>query len=263
MKEMMLIYWKPILEIVILWFAFYRLSLFIKGTTAFNVILGVFAVIFMFYITSLLNLHTINWILTKLSAISVVAFLVIFQPELRRGLTRLGQAPLWGLFKREEVIIDEIVNACFTMSDKRLGGIVAIKREIGFKAYIESGVKLDSQLSADLIVSLFTPPAPLHDGAIVVEGDRIIAAACLFPLTQNPYLSKSLGTRHRAAIGLTEETDAVCIIISEETGKVSIAIRGRLTKNMNSDALRKLLHNLYKRPSQAKKGAFRLIKEPS
>ncbi len=238
--------YKPILEVVILWYVLYMLLIFIKGTRAFQVLRGVIIIILVFFITQKLGLTVINWILTKLFAISVIAFVIIFQPELRRGLARIGQNPILGTFIKEERIIEDIVRALMALSKRKVGALIAIEREIGLKPYIESGVNLDANVTTETIISIFTPRTPLHDGGVVIEGGRIAAAGCLFPLTQNITLSKSLGTRHRAAIGLSEETDAVILVVSEETGMISAAMDGRLTKELDRESITSILRNLYR-----------------
>lgn len=239
-------YYKPILEIILLWYVLYILFMFLKGSRAFQVFRGIVILIVVFFITQTLGLTVINWILTKLFTISVIAFIIIFQPELRRGLARIGRNPVFGTFIKEEKIIDEIVRATVTLSRKKIGGLIAIEREIGLKPYIESGVSVDSNVTSEMIISTFMPTSPLHDGGIVIEGGRIAAAGCLFPLSQNINISKKLGTRHRAAIGLSEETDAVILVISEETGIISAAMDGRLTRELDRESITSILRNLYR-----------------
>jgi len=239
-------YFVPITEILILWYVLYILLIFIKGTRAFQVLRGIIILVLIFFITRLLDLTVINWILTKLFAISVIAFVVIFQPELRRGLARIGQNPILSAFIKEEKIIEEIVRALITLSRRKIGVLIAIEREIGLKPYIESGVTLDANVKTEVIVSTFMPTSPLHDGGVVVEGSRLAAAGCLFPLSQNVQISKKLGTRHRAAIGLSEETDAVILVVSEETGTISAAMDGRLTRDLDRESITSILRNLYR-----------------
>ncbi len=248
MSTYILTLWKPIVEIAILWFIFYVLLLFFKGTRAVQVLKGIVILVIAFFVFQKLQLDTLNWVLTKLFAISVVAFLIIFQPELRRGLARIGQSPLFQIFLKEEGVIGEIAQAAIILSKKKIGGLIALEREVGLRLYIESGVRLDSKVSGELIATIFMPNTPLHDGGIIIEGGRIVAAGCLFPLSQEPHISKTLGTRHRAAIGLTEETDAVVIVISEETGMVSIAMGGKLTRDLDRESLIKVMNNVYKKP---------------
>lgn len=258
MAEHWLNLWKPGIEMLFLWFIIYLLLVFIRGTRTVQVIKGIIILLLIFFITRWLNLTSINWILTKLLAISVIAFLIIFQPELRRGLARLGQ---FGFTLGEEEIVDDIVKSAIFLSNRRIGGIIALEREIGLRPYVESGIAIDSQVTSELINTIFTPETPLHDGGIIIKGERIVAAGCLFPLTQNPNISKLLGTRHRAGIGLTEETDAVCVVVSEETGAISIAANGKLHKDLNRETFPKTLEHIIKPKGQKKSyhGPFRIF----
>lgn len=241
--------WQPlfaVLEIVILWYVSYMLLVFIKGTRTVQVLKGLFILIVVFVLSQLLQLTVINWILTRIFAIAVIAFLIIFQPELRRGLARLGQSPFFGVFSREHrKIIDEIIKAALALSGKKVGALIALEREMGLKTYIESGVTLSARVSNELLNTIFMPNTMLHDGGVIVRGGRIQAAGCLFPLTENPRISKTLGTRHRAALGLSEETDALVIVVSEETGTISLAMGGRLIRQLNEETLRKYLEKHY------------------
>ena len=243
---------KFIIEIAILGFVFYMLLLFIKGTRAVQVLKGIIIIIIIFLITKELQLETINWILTKLFTISIIAFLVIFQPELRRGLAQIGQ---FGMFSRQQQTLDEIVKAALILSKKKTGALIAVEREIGLRPYIESGIRMDSLVSSELLDTIFAPNTPLHDGGAVVQGAVIAAAGCLFPLTQNPHVASSVGTRHRAAMGLSEETDAVILIVSEETGAISISVNGRMTRNLDEKELGRVLTNIF-RPKKSKKSIF-------
>jgi diadenylate cyclase len=243
---------KFIIEIAILWFVFYMLLLFIKGTRAVQVLKGIIIIVVVFLITKELQLQTINWILARLFTISIVAFLIIFQPELRRGLARIGQ---FGIFSGQQETLDEITKAATILSKKKVGALISIEREIGLKAYIESGIKLDSRVTSELLHTVFTPNTPLHDGGIIIQGSIIAAAGCLFPLTQNPHVSSALGTRHRAAIGLSEETDAVVIVVSEETGDISIALNGKLSKHNDEKEFGRALANIFK-PKKQRKSIF-------
>lgn len=256
-------FWRLLLEIIVLWYVIYHLLVFIKGTPAVQVLRGLIFLIILFFISLFiaqkLGLTIINWIFPRLFAVFLVSFLIIFQPELRRGLAQLGQGPILGLFLREERIIDEISEAVFMLAKKKIGAIIALEREIGLKPYIESGVSLDSKVNSELINTIFMPHTPLHDGGIIIQNGRIVAAGCLFPLTQNPRISKSLGTRHRAAVGLTDETDALVIVVSEETGLVSLAREGKLTRDVDKESLIKTLNNVFgqsRRPSFPLKNIF-------
>jgi len=244
---------KFLVEVGILWAIFYFILIFARETRGVQVLRGIVFLILFFAITQRLGLDTINWIFTKLFAIYVVAFLVIFQPELRRGLANIGQQRFAGFFFKESGVIKEIVDAAILLANRKIGGLIAIEREARLNQYVESGVELDAKTTTELLVTIFTPATPLHDGGVIISGDRIIGAGCLFPLTQNPKVSKTMGTRHRAGIGLSEETDAVVIIISEETGSISIALDGNLNYNIDKQNLAKEIVNIF-RPDKKKRG---------
>ena len=245
---------KILVEIGILWFVFYVILTFARGTRGVQVMKGIVLVVLFFIVTQKLGLDTISWIFTKLFAISVIAFLIIFQPELRRGLASIGQRGWSGIFFRESEIIKEVVRATLSLSKRKIGALIAIERETRLRHYMESGIEIDAKLTTELLITIFMPNTPLHDGAIIIAANRVIGAGCLFPLTQNPKISKTLGTRHRAAIGLSEETDAIVIVISEETGSISVATGGKLMHTPDGASLEKLLTNLYSPPEKKKKG---------
>lgn len=232
---------KIALEIAIFWWVIYAILLFIKGTRAAQLLKGLIIIVLLFFLAQKLGLTAVSWILTKILALSVIGFLIIFQPEIRRGLARIGQ---FGIFTAKEQVVDEIVKASIWLSERRIGAIIAIEREVGLGSYIESGVHLDSKVNSDLLTTIFMPATPLHDGGVIIQLDRVVAAACLFPLAQESHLARQLGTRHRAAIGLTEETDAVVVVVSEETGAISIVVGGKLTRDLSKESLTKVLTNL-------------------
>ncbi|MFQ5952499.1 MAG: diadenylate cyclase CdaA [Candidatus Omnitrophota bacterium] len=240
--ESFLGYLEIIPEILILWALYYMVFLFIKGTGAEQVLKGIIIISLIVLLTKGLNLVIINWLLTRFLAISVIAFLIIFQPELRRGLARIGRL---GIFSKEKDTIDEIAKAAVVLSKKKIGSLIAIEREVGLRRYVESGVSIDGRVTSELINTIFSPKTALHDGGIIIAEQRVEAAACLFPLAQNPSIPKTMGTRHRAAIGLTEETDAVVIVISEETGDISIAHDGKLTRDVDPKNMAKVLERMY------------------
>lgn len=254
--EVLFAMWRPLLEILFIWGLLYSLFQFFQGTRAIQVLMGLIILAVVFNIAELLELHTVNWVLTKLFAVGVVAFLIIFQPELRRALARIGQNTFLGGFLRKGGTVDELVQACEHLSRNRVGALIAIERDVGLKNYIESGMILDSKVSAELLITLFTPNTPTHDGGVIIEGQRIASCGSLFPLSQNMELARSLGTRHRAAIGLTEETDAVCVVVSEETGALSVSVYGKLTRDLDGEGLKRTLMTLFK-PAEDK----RTIKE--
>ncbi len=242
-RSFFVVYWsvlKPMIEIVILWFVFFRIMIFFEGTRAGQVWKGIFILVLAFFLAQKLGLNTLDWILTKLFAISIIGIIVIFQPELRFGLARLGTPHLFNAALKEEEIdelIRQISQAFVYLSAKKIGGLIAIEREDRLKSYVNSGVELNARVSSETLETIFTPASPLHDGGVVIQGNNLAAASCLFPLAQNPYLSHALGTRHRAALGLSEETDAVVLVVSEQTGIMSLAIGGRLTQGLTREEL--------------------------
>lgn len=247
---------KIILEIAVLWFAYYQILVFFEGTRAFQVFRGLAYLLLAFLISEILGFTTINWLLTRFFAISVIAFMIIFQQELRQGLAHLGQRHLFSLGIEESVlmeVIEELASAAFKLSKKKIGGLIAIERETKLKPYIESGIALNAKISSELIQSIFTPQSPLHDGGIILRNDEIVAASCLFPLSDNPNFSKIIGTRHRAALGITEQTDTIVIIISEETGEISVASDGRFIPIVNHERLVKILKDILSVESDNKK----------
>lgn len=247
---------KPILEILILWLVFYRILIFFEGTRAFQVLKGITILLIAFLVSQILGLDTLNWLLTKVFGISIIAFLIIFQQELRYGLARLGQQHLFNITLEESEmleVIEEITNAVYRLSKQKTGCLIAIERETKLKTYIESGVPIDAKVTSELIQSVFTSQSPIHDGGLICRGDRIIAAACLFPLSDNPNFSKIIGTRHRAALGITEQTDAVVVMVSEETTEISVATDGRFIPVVNRERIINILKNLMVAPKKNKK----------
>lgn len=255
--------WNAALDIFIVAFLIYQLLVFIKGTRAVQMALGLAFVILFFYFSRWVRLEAVTWMLTNVLPYFVFAIIVIFQHEIRRALARFGQAPLLAGFSsiNRNELYDEIVLAVTTLASQQTGALIVIERDIGLKTYIESGIALDAALSYDLLVTIFNPSVPLHDGAVIVQSGRIAAAACFLPLTVKPRLSKELGTRHRAAIGVTEETDAVAIIVSEETAAISFAHDGEMERRLDPEGLRQRLRDAFERKSAA--AAPRALPEPA
>lgn len=238
-------FWRPMLEIGFLWFGIYLLLRLIQGTWAVQALMGVFVFALIFQLARLLGLQTITWVFTKLFAFGAIALVILFHPELRRALARIGQTTAWRRFLQRGGLYDEVISVCGVMSKIRTGALIAIERDVGLKSYIETGTLIDANISEELIRSIFHRESTLHDGAVVIQGAKVVAAGCLLPLSQNPSLARNLGTRHRAGIGLSEETDAVCIIISEETGRVSVSVYGKLTEGLDEEGLRRVLRSLF------------------
>ena len=231
-------------DVLVLAYLIYQLVLLIKGTRAVQMMTGVVFIISAYFIAGILKLTTVQQFLGYLLYWIPFAMIVIFQNTIRRALSRFGRNPFFRLTSRpqSEALINELVLAATSLASRRVGGLIVIEREQGLRNYIETGIAIDALLSYDLILSIFSPRSPLHDGAIVIQEGRIRAAACFLPLTSHPTLSKEFGTRHRAAIGISEETDAVAIVISEERGTVAIAFEGRIIEDVDALHLRDLLN---------------------
>lgn len=241
-----------ILDIVLVAILIYQFLSLIRGTRAAPMLMGVAALALAFYLARLGDLRTLNWLLSTLLPYVVFAMIVVFQSEIRHALANLGSRI--SLMRGANSVVDvydDIVLAANLFSQNQTGALIVIEREIGLRTYIESGVALDARLSYDLLATIFRPSAPLHDGAVIVQRDRIAAAACFLPLSMNPVLSTQLGTRHRAAIGITEETDAVAVIISEETGTISMAVAGSIERDLTVERLRERLGHLLRRYAPA------------
>lgn len=240
-----------VLEMLVLAALFYYIILFFRGTRGAQVLLGfVTTVVAMLVLTRMFNLDTLNWLLQRLSVYLVIAFVVIFQPEIRRALAELGKQRVFATSLKERGMLDEIVRAVSSLAADKIGALVAIEREIGTRAVQETGTRLDSLVSAELLSTIFFPHTPLHDGGVIIAGDRIYAAACVFPLSGREI--GKLGTRHRAAVGLSEETDALIIIVSEETGAISLAYKGRLIRGLDEARLRRILSSVLLRGAKAR-----------
>lgn len=238
-----------LLEMLVLSILFYYAILFFRGTRGAQVLLGfVTAMIAMLVLTRIFRLDTLNWLLQQFSVYLVVAFLVIFQPEIRRALAELGKQRVFATSLRERGILDEIVEAVSRLAADKIGALIAIEREIGTRAVQETGTRVDSLVNAELLATIFFPHTPLHDGGVVIEGDRVRAAACVFPLSGRDI--GKLGTRHRAAVGLSEETDALVVVVSEETGAISLAYKGRLIRGLDEARLRRILSSVLLRDAK-------------
>ncbi|WP_305041562.1 diadenylate cyclase CdaA [Geoalkalibacter sp.] len=238
--------WLDLLDIGLVAFIIYRIILLIKGTRAVQMLLGLAVILIVYVASQVGGLYTLHWLLDNFLSSIILVIIVIFQNDIRRALMHVGRNPFFaGLSYREETeVIDELVKACLVMANRRIGALIVIERETGLKDFLEVGTEIDARVSSDLLVSIFLPYSPIHDGAVVVQQGRLKQAGCFLPLTQNPDVSKALGTRHRAAIGLTELVDAVAIVVSEETGKISIVVGGRLTRDLDSASLRRVLKRL-------------------
>jgi diadenylate cyclase len=239
--------WWDLIDIVVVSVLIYEVLKLIQGTRAVQMALGAGVLVALFYGSRWSHLETTNWLIRNLFGYIVFAVIVLFQSDIRRALAHLGRAPFFRYFAKAESAeesIEELVVAASMLSAQRIGAIVAIERQIGLRNYIEGGIPLDAVLTYDLLLSIFQTSSPLHDGAVIVQDDRVAAAACFLPLTVNPKLAKQLGSRHRAAIGLTEENDSIAIVVSEETGLISIVSDGEIERGLSVDALKARLRSL-------------------
>lgn len=233
-----------ILDITIMSVVLYKLYFFIRGTRAVQMFVGLIFILIFSLFVQLFNMSGMNWIFQNVKTIWLVAFVVLFQPELRRILIYIGQSPLVRRIVKPTItlrIVEEVIKAARELSRRGYGGLFVLTKNVGIKSILEKGTPIQAEVSSPLIVSIFNPRSPLHDGAIVIQNDVIAAAQCILPLSQNPDLPQHLGTRHRAALGLSEETDAAVIIVSEETGKISLALDGELKMNLDYQELRQKL----------------------
>jgi diadenylate cyclase len=245
--------WNDALDILIVAIIIYQALVLLRGTRGAQMALGILVIMVFYYLSRRWHLETVQWILTNLLPFFFLAIIIIFQAEIRRALASIGKNPFWRSLTPVRIsdVYDEIVLTVTDLSSQRIGGLIVLEREIGLKNYIESGIALNAQLSYDLLMTIFNPHTPLHDGAVIVQQNKIAAAACFLPLTLDPRLSKELGTRHRAAIGVTEETDAVAVVVSEETGVISIAVGGQIERDLDGEHLKSRLYQLFQLPVRA------------
>lgn len=234
--------WRDAVDVLVVAFVAYRILVGFRGTRALQMLLGVGILALASLVARRMNLQGTQWLLDTISSFWVVVLVVLFQPELRRSLERLApdrllQVIAVGGRAARAHVVEEIVGAADALVSRRIGGLIVVERSAGLRQYAELGVSLDARVSADLLVSLFVPASPLHDGAVLVEGDRINAAGCFLPLSRSFHVGRALGTRHRAALGVAEETDAVAVVVSEETGNISVAVDGRIERVSDPEAL--------------------------
>ncbi len=240
-----------ILDIAVVAFIIYKILGFIQETRAQQLVKGLLVLLVVFFLSDVLHLYTLNWLLKTFMNIGILALVVIFQPELRRGLEYVGRnkivkAPFGQVDKaKAKQITDEFVKALTSFSETRTGALIVIEKEVSLTDIAETGTEINGDISAQLLGNIFYEGAPLHDGAVIIRGDKVYAAGCVLPLTENKELNKDLGTRHRAGIGITENSDAITLIVSEETGVISYAVSGKLTRFLDAKMVEKLLLNLY------------------
>ncbi|MCL4461814.1 MAG: diadenylate cyclase CdaA [Nitrospirae bacterium] len=246
--------WHSVLDILFVWFIFYQILILIRGTRAFQMVVGILVFLSLYLLSSTLKLYTLNWLITSFWSQLVLALLILFQPEIRKALARVGKSPLlFGLTPVELPLdIDEILKAAQTFSKRGIGAILVLERGTDLSEITEIGVLVDAHISQELLSSIFLPYSPLHDGAVIIRQNRIAAASCFLPISLSTNLSRTLGTRHRAAVGITEETDAVALVVSEETGQTSLVLAGRIHPVADMTELRNHLIRLFRRENRSR-----------
>ncbi|HEX9735607.1 MAG TPA: diadenylate cyclase CdaA [Thermoanaerobaculia bacterium] len=239
--------WLDVVDVLLVALVLYNLLLLIRGTREVQILIGILILVLFYYTARFFDLRALTATLQTFFAVLPLAIIVLFQHEIRRALAAFGSTPLLGWSSDQRKVVstfNELTLAATTLAERRIGALIVIERLEGLRNYVENGIRLEAVVSLDLLISLFTPTTPTHDGAVIIQGERIAAAACYLPLTQNPELSKDLGTRHRAAIGISEETDALAVVVSEEKGEISVAYGGQIRRALESKDLR---NELYKR----------------
>ncbi|MBM4148068.1 MAG: TIGR00159 family protein [Lentisphaerae bacterium] len=248
-------------QVLVLSLLFYYVLLFFVGTRGAQVLGGlVIVLIALIGLTQISGLDALNWLLRQASVFLGLGLLIVFQPEIRRALAELGSRPILAQYGEEYAPVEEIVQAVKILAESKVGALIAIEREASTRAVQGTGTRLDARATSELLASLFFPHTPLHDGGVIVRRNRIVAAGCVFPLSQNGEISKRLGTRHRAAVGLTEETDAIVIVVSEETGAISVSCRGRLSSGLDEQRLARFLNSMLRRSRRESGLAARLAR---
>ncbi|ANE45884.1 membrane protein [Paenibacillus swuensis] len=248
---------KDIIDILIVSYVIYKIMILIRGTRAVQLLKGIFVLISTWALSIWFNLYTLNWLMNQMFTFGVLAVIIIFQPELRRALEQLGRGKLFSRTSTEEEQlfnkrIQEVITTVNALSRRKIGALIVFERETGLTDYIESGISMEAQISSEMLMNIFVPNTPLHDGAVIIRRQLIMAAGCYLPLSENPFISKELGTRHRAAIGMSEVSDAICIVVSEETGQISLAMNGQVVRDIKEEALiSKMFEGL--RPAQKNK----------
>lgn len=233
---------KDLIDIGIVSFIIYKMILLVRGTRAVQLLKGVFVLIATWGISTWFNLYTLKWVMNQMFTFGIVTVLILFQPELRRALEQLGRGNLFGRSSSLErnalsEQIDEVIRAVQHMAKRRIGALIVFERQTGVTELIESGTPMESRITSELLINIFSPNTPLHDGAVIIRGSQIMAAGCYLPLSENPFISKELGTRHRAAIGVSEVSDSISVTVSEETGQVSLALNGMIVRDINEESL--------------------------
>lgn len=246
-------YVASVVDILVVWYLIYKIFMIVRGTKAVQLLNGIFIILVLRGLSNLFGLRTLEWLMEQVIEWGFLAIIIIFQPELRRALEQLGRGKIFTRQKqkeeeKQELIVNAIVKACDYMAKRRIGALISIAQETGLNDYIETGIPMNAKVTAELLINTFIPNTPLHDGAVIIQDDEIKAAACYLPLSESPFISKELGTRHRAAVGISEVTDSITVVVSEETGGISLTRNGELHREITLDQLREMLTDKLVKP---------------
>jgi diadenylate cyclase len=241
-------YLASVVDILLVWYVIYKLIMVIRGTKAVQLLKGIFVILIVRVISDFFGLKTLSWIMEQAITWGFLAIIIIFQPELRRALEQLGRGKFFSRSSSQEDVdqektVNAIIKATDYMAKRRIGALISIERETGMSDYIETGIPLNSKISSELLINIFIPNTPLHDGAVIIQKSSVAAAACYLPLSESPFISKELGTRHRAALGISEVTDSITVVVSEETGGISLTKNGELHRDLSAEVFKELLSN--------------------
>ncbi|GHI01566.1 diadenylate cyclase CdaA [Neobacillus kokaensis] len=244
-------FWKyisSIVDILLVWYVIYKLINIIRGTKAVQLLKGILVILIVRVVSDFFGLTTLSWMMQQVITYGFLAIIIIFQPELRRALEQLGRGKFFSRSTSpdedgQEKTVEAILKATDYMAKRRIGALISIERETGMSDYIETGISLNSQISSELLINIFIPNTPLHDGAVIIQRNNVAAAACYLPLSESPFISKELGTRHRAALGISEVTDSITVVVSEETGAISLTKNGELHRDLEAEELKGILNS--------------------
>ena len=239
--------WRELLDIGLVAFIFYRVILLVRGTRAVSVIYGLVLLLVVYYLSGEFGLFTLNWLLANFLGSIFLVVIILFQRDVRKALSQVGAGGLWRRSKAGEDVVNQLASALLGMAEKRVGALVVIEKNVPLGDVVDRGVKLSARISRDLLLTIFFPDSPLHDGAVIISGDEILAAGCILPLAVGVERAQNLGTRHRAALGITEETDAVAVVVSEESGRISVAAGGEITASLDEVRLKRVLKKAWEK----------------
>lgn len=251
-----------IIDISIVSYVVYKLIMLLRGTRAVQLMKGIIVVLVAWALSVAFNLNTLQWIMNQMFTVGLIAIIIIFQPELRRALEQLGRGRLFSRSSMDEdqdvnIRIGEVIKAMNYLSRRKIGALIVFEKETGLTDYIESGISIGGRISSELLINIFIPNTPLHDGAVIIRNNQLMAAGCYLPLSENPFISKELGTRHRAAIGMSEVSDAVCLIVSEETGQISLSLNGQVVRDIKEESLISKLFDELKPKAKDRQNPFK------